>query len=191
MWDQLGKALMRDTNLLQICSMHFKGFKKTTTKQAMLTYRNRACWFCRSWDIFFLRVGVYCLPDLQMLSQLWFTWLCWHESRGEVSCYRFPCPITQGLKSVWTCPFQHLSAPQRLLPAFKRTTLPSSLTLQGTCGRMQQSALWSSVWICIKFLRMHAFYNESKAFQAFQVQKFHGRRVKFYSVVQYISVRGI
>lgn len=131
------------------------------------------------------RVSIYCLLDLQTLSQLWFTWLCWHESRGKVSCYRFPCPITQGLKSVWTCPFQHLSASQRLLPAFKRSTLPSSLTLQGTCGRMQQSALWLSVWICIKFLRMHACYNVSKAFQVrvkkkksntpFEVQKSNDR----------------
>lgn len=60
---------------------------------------------------------------------------------GEVSCYRFPFLITQGPKSVWTCPPQHLSALQRLLPAFKRTTRPSSLTLQGTCGRMQQFAV--------------------------------------------------
>lgn len=123
-----------------------------------------------------LRVSIYCLVGLQTLSQLWFTWLCWHESRSEVSSYRFPCPITQGLKSVWTCPLQHLSAPQRLLPAFKRTTLPSSLTLQGTCGRMQRSALWLSGWICIKFLRIHAFYNESEALQKIH-RAFRGAKV--------------
>lgn len=150
MWDQLGKALMSDTHILQICLINLKGFKKQKTNKQWW-HRNTAGSVEAEIDL------AESLLDLQTPSQLWFTWLCWHESKGEVSSYHFPRPIIQVLKSVWTCPFQHFSAPQRLLPAFKRTTLPSSLTLQGTCGRMQQSALQSSVWICIKFLRMHTF----------------------------------
>lgn len=77
----------------------------------------------------------------------------------------FPCPITQGPKSVWTCPLQRLSALQRLLSPIKRNTLPSSFTLQGSCGRMQQFALLSSAQIWIKFLGIPALCNESKRFQ--------------------------
>lgn len=76
----------------------------------------------------------------------------------------FPCPITQGPKSVWTCPLQRLSALQRLLSPIKRTTLPSSFTLQGSCGRMQQFALLSSAQIWIKFLGIPAPCDESKRF---------------------------
>lgn len=119
------------------------------------------------------------------------TVLTWEQ--GKVSCYRFPCPITQGLKSVWTCPFQHLSAPQRLLPAFKRTTLPSSLTLQGTCGRTQQSALRLSVWICIRFQYGVKFWWHSWKSNVLEVKMLHGggtfclfSQVKFYSLIRYI-----
>lgn len=148
---------MRDKVKLHIL-FHFKG----RNKHSLLTNwsdSNKACWFCESSNR-----SCYCLLDLLLRSQLGFTWLYWHQSKAKVSRYLFPWPITQGLKSVWTCPFQHLSALQRLLPAFKRATLPSSFTLQGTCRRMKQFALLLSEWICIKFLGTSAFDNKSKTF---------------------------
>lgn len=82
----LGSTLTRD--LLWTCSIHSKDFQN---KQCGQIERSKQSTLNR-W-----KLSVYCLLGLQTLSQLRFTWLRWHESRGRVSCYRFPCPITQGL----------------------------------------------------------------------------------------------
>lgn len=71
----------------------FKGFKK----QAMQTNNdwNKACWFCRSWDLTqswrLLSPGSLVV----LTAVIHMTVLTWEQGL-EVSCYRFPCPITQG-----------------------------------------------------------------------------------------------
>lgn len=70
-----------------------------------------------------------------------------------MSCYPFPCSHHSGPKLCLDMPF---SSTSQLRNAFylpsKGAFFLQCLTLQGTCGRTQQSALCSSEWKCIRFL---------------------------------------
>lgn len=70
-----------------------------------------------------------------------------------MSCYPFLCSHHSGPKLCLDMPF---SSTSQLRNAFylpsKGAFFHQCLTLQGTCGRTQQSALCSSEWKCIRFL---------------------------------------
>lgn len=57
--------------------------------------RNKACWFCRSWDLAVSWRLLSPRSSVALTAVIHMTVLTWEQGL-EVSCYRFPCPITQG-----------------------------------------------------------------------------------------------